>query len=86
MQDVKKKIIYSAIGNTVKKLRKDKSQYILGAEYGIPTSILSELERGKKDPQLTTLIKIAESLGLSISQFMIEFEKELPENFKFCDD
>lgn len=86
MQDVKKKLVCSAIGKTVKRLRGDKSQYLLGAEYDIPQSILSDLEKGKKDPQLTTLIKIAESFGLRISEFMEEFEKELPKDFKFTDD
>lgn len=85
MQDVNKKLVCSAIGKTVKKLRGDKSQYLLGAEYDIPQSILSDLEKGKKDPQLTTIIKLAESFGLSVSEFMKEFEKELPKDFKLSD-
>ena len=51
------------------------------AEYDIPSSVLSDLERGVKDPQLTTLFKLAGAFGLSISQFMKEMEKELPQNF-----
>ncbi len=86
MQDVKKKLIYSAIGQTYKRLRGRKSQYMIGAEYDIPTSVLSELERGKKDPQLTTIFKLAESCGLKPSQLLFEMEKLLPENFTVCDD
>ena len=86
MQDIKKKIIYSAIGKTVKRLRGAKSQFMLGAEYDIPSSVLSDLERGVKDPQLTTLFKIAGAFDLSISEFMEELEKELPENFSVDDE
>ena len=86
MQDIKKKIIYSAIGKTVKRLRGTKSQFMLGAEYDIPSSVLSDLERGVKDPQLTTLFKIAGAFDLSISEFMKELEKELPENFTVNDE
>ena len=81
MQDVKKKIIFNAIAKTVKRLRGSKSQFMLGAEYDIPSSVLSDLERAAKDPQLTTLFKLSEAFGLSISEFMTELEKELPENF-----
>lgn len=81
MQDKKKKIILNAIANTVKRLRGDKSQFMLGAEYDIPSSVLSDLERAIKNPQLTTLMKLSNAFGLSISEFMKEFEKELPLNF-----
>ncbi len=81
MQDVKKKIIYTAVGNTVKRLRGKKSQFMLGAEYDIPSSVLSNLERGMKDPQLTTLFKLASAFSLTISDFCAEIEKELPKNF-----
>ena len=81
MQDVKKKIIYTAVGNTVKRLRGKKSQFMLGAEYDIPSSVLSNLERGMKDPQLTTLVKLASAFSLTISDFCAEIEKELPKNF-----
>lgn len=85
MQEYKKKIVRESIAKTVKKLRKNKSQYLHGAEYGIASSILSDIERGVKDPQLTTLLKLAHSFELSISKFMAEFEKELPDKF-FNDD
>ncbi len=81
MQDVKKQIIYSAIARTVKRLRGSKSQFMLGAEYDIPSSVLSDLERGVKDPQLTTLFKLAGAFGLSISQFMKELEKGIAAKF-----
>lgn len=86
MQESKKQIVYNAIARTVKRLRGKKSQFILGAEYDIPSSVLSDLERAVKDPQLTTLLKLANAFGLTISEFMQEFEKELPEGFSICDE
>lgn len=81
MQEAKKKIILSAIGKAVKRLRGGKSQFMLGAEYDIPSSVLSNLERFVKDPQLTTIFKLAGAFGLSLSEFAGEIEKELPEDF-----
>lgn len=86
MQDVKKRIIFSAIAKTVKRLRGKKSQFMLGAEYDIPSSVLSDLERAVKDPQLTTLFKLSGAFGLTISQFMKELEKDLPDNFSVCEE
>ena len=86
MQDSKKKIIFNTIAKTVKRLRGKKSQFMLGAEYDIPSSVLSDLERAVKDPQLTTLFKLAGAFNLSIAEFMVELEKELPENFSVCEE
>lgn len=86
MQEGKKKLICNALAKTVKCLRGKKSQFILGAEYDIPSSVISDIERSVKDPQLTTLFKLANAFGLSISQFLKELEKELPENFSVSDD
>ena len=86
MQDGNKKLVYLAVGKTVKRLRGDKSQYLLGGEYGIPQSLLSDLEKCKKDPQLTTLIKLAQSFGMTLEEFAHEIEKEVPEGFSLVDD
>lgn len=82
MQEGKKKLICNALAKTVKRLRGKKSQFILGAEYDIPSSVISDIERSVKDPQF----KLANAFGLSISQFLKELEKELPENFSVSDD
>lgn len=86
MQQKNKKIILAAIAQTVKKLRGTKSQFMTGAEFDIPSSVISDIERGVKDPQLTTLMKLSRAFGLSISEFMKQFEKELPSNFSVCDE
>ncbi len=86
MQEDVKKLICITAGNTYKKLRGNKSQYVIGAEYSIPSSVISELERGKKDPQLTTIFKLAESCGLKPSEFLAKIEEALPKDLKVCDD
>ncbi|MBQ8460488.1 hypothetical protein IJ541_10360 [bacterium] len=47
---------------------------------------MSDLEREVKDPQLTTLFKLSGAFSMSISQFMAEVEKELPQNFSINED
>ena len=86
MQDNKKKIILMAIGKAIKRLRGDKSQYMLGAEYDIPSSVLSDLERGVKDPQLTTIFKIANAFNIKVSDFIKEVEIELPKDFSIDEE
>lgn len=80
-QEDKKKLIRKAVGKILKRLRKDKSLYLLAMEYEISTSLLNSLERGLKDPQLTTVFKLSEALGVSASNFIKMIEKELPEGF-----
>ena len=86
MQEIKKKIVMQAIAKTVKRLRGTKSQFMLGAEYDIPSSVISDIERAVKDPQLTTLFKLSNAFGMSISNFMKELEKDLPKKFSVGDD
>ena len=66
-------------------MNRKNSQYILGAEYDIPSSVISDIEREVKDPQLTTLFKLASAYNMSLSEFSKELEKELPENFSIID-
>lgn len=85
MQDKKKKIIMQSLSKTVKRLRGDKSQFMLGAEFDIPSSVISDIERGIKDPQLTTIFKLANAFSMTSSEFLLEIEKMLPKNFTVDD-
>ena len=86
MQEEKRKIILKALSKTIKRLRGSKSQKLLGDEFDIPSSVISDIEREIKDPQLTTIFKLAGAFGLSISEFMIELEKDLPEKYIVNDE
>ena len=84
MQD-KKKCILSALAKTLKELRGERSQFIVASENDIPISILSTAERGIKDPQLTTIYKLAEAYNLSFSEFAKLIEKNLPKDFSIIE-
>lgn len=82
----KKELILKALAKTVKKLRGEESQFLLSAENGISISILSTIERGMKDPQLTTVFKLAEALNVEPSEFINEISKNLPQKFSFYEE
>lgn len=77
-QSENKKLISQAVGRVLKELRGSKSNYLLGAEYDISTSLLNHLERGIKDPQLTTVFKLSEALGIKPWEFVKRVEEKLP--------
>ena len=85
MQKKKKKLICKVAGQALKMLRGEKSLYMLSAEYEISTSLLSSLERGLKDPQLTTVFKLSEALGIKASDFVKIIEQELPNGFSLIE-
>ena len=78
MQDKKKKL-QSALAEIVKshRLRNKKSINLASNEVGISKSIWSDLEKGTKDPQFSTVWRVAESLGVPLSSLVLELEKEL---------
>ena len=45
----------------------------------------SDTEKGIKDPQLSTLWKIAEALGVSLSELIKEVEEQNEEDFSLID-
>lgn len=81
----RKKLIMKILGENIQKLRGDKSQFILSSENDISCSIISTVERGLKDPQFTTLFKIAEALNIKTSELVKLVENELPKNFSMID-
>ncbi len=82
-----KKIFQKVIGEIIKKHRKQtgKSISLLSAEIGMTKSMWADLEKGIKDPQLSTLWRICEGLNLNISEILKEIEETLGENFTFTE-
>ena len=68
-----------AFARTLKKLRTAKglSQEDFGSEAGLHRTYVSQLERGLKSPSLKTLHKIAEVLGIQMSELLRRVEEEL---------
>ncbi|HIQ89618.1 TPA: helix-turn-helix transcriptional regulator [Candidatus Galligastranaerophilus faecipullorum] len=85
-QSENKQIISQAAGKVLKELRGAKSNYLLGAEYDISTSLLNHIERGIKDPQLTTVFKLSEALGVRPWEFVKKIEDNLPEGFSLIEN
>jgi len=48
-------------------------------------SMWLDLERGIKDPQLTTLWRVAEALNIPIEKFILEIKSELGAEFTLID-
>ena len=80
-----KKIIIEALSKAVKRLRGKKSLYILCGEYDITYSVLHEIEQANKDPQFTTIFKLAHAFDMDITEFVKEVQKEIPENLFLFD-
>ena len=47
----------------------------------MPKSMWSDMEQGKKDPQLSTLWRISEGLNMTLVELIKNASKGLPENF-----
>ena len=56
------------LGQNIASLRKKKkiSQITLSLDSGIARSFLADLERGKANPSVSTLIRIAKALGVEV--------------------
>lgn len=61
-----------ALAERVKKYRKDlgKNQFEMACDMGISVEELSLIERGKTDPKLSTMQKIAAYMGVSVSSLL----------------
>ena len=76
MKDDKNEILRK-FGAYVKQLRNDKGMTMLDIEVitGITESSVSKIENGKKNPALTTIIKLAQGLSISPSKLLSLFDK-----------
>ena len=80
-----KQLILNALAFHTKKLRGKQSQFMLCSENDISGSIISTIERGMKDPQLTTIFKLAEAFEVKPSEFIRLIEEELPADFSLIE-
>lgn len=68
-----------AFGRTLRRVRRERdlSQEALAAATGLGPKHISELERGKTDPRLTTLLQLAHGLDLRVEDLFETFAREL---------
>ncbi len=83
----KKETLLKAVGKIVKekRLSKGKGQTLFSYEYDISNGTFTNLEKGRRDPQLSTIWKIANAFDMKFSDFILLLEKELPQNFTLID-
>lgn len=84
-RDIKKDMILKALAQVVISLRANKSQFILASENDISVSIISTIERGLKDPQLTTVFRLAEALNVEPGELMNLIKQKLPKDFSMIE-
>ena len=81
---VQRQKLQFAIAKTVKMHRK-KSITKSADEIGMGKSLWADLENGIKDPQLSTLWRIAEGLEIKPHILIKEIEEELGNSFSFIE-
>ena len=84
MQDTRKKL-QEAIAKVVRENRK-KSITKSADEIGMGKSLWADLENGIKDPQFSTLWRIAEGLDIKPHILVKLIEDELGDNFSFIEN
>lgn len=83
--DSRKRLFLLTAADVIKELRGEMSQFSLASEGDISTSIISTVERGLKDPQITTFFKICEALKVKPHKVLQMVEERLPNSFSFID-
>ncbi len=68
----------SVFGRVLRRVRRERdlSQEALAASAGIARNHVSELERARRDPSLTTVDQLADALGMSMADLMARFDEE----------
>lgn len=76
MKDDKQEIL-EKFGAYVRQVRNEKGMTMLEVEVltGISEGSISKIENGKKNPALTTIIKLAKGLSIAPSQLLNLFDK-----------
>jgi transcriptional regulator with XRE-family HTH domain len=61
----------------IRKLRKNKrmSMYMLALNSGLNNTVIQRVEKGEREPKITTLFKIIDGLEISVADFFKVFTK-----------
>lgn len=82
-----KKYLQIKLGKIIKnyRLKTNKSISLLTAEIGMTKSLLADTEKGIKDPQFSTLWRLAQGLDIPLSDIVKKLESELSSDFSLID-
>jgi transcriptional regulator with XRE-family HTH domain len=78
--DVVEEVSSGRLGERVRVLRRERGMTleVLAGRSGVSRAMISKLERGEKNPTLVVAAKVAEGLGVSLSQLVgVEEKKEV---------
>lgn len=84
MQDKKLKL-QKSLGKIIIQERRNISITQLSSAIELSKSIWSDVEKGKKDIQLSTFWRIAEALYIKPSELLAMVEKDLNDDFSFIE-
>ncbi len=81
-------ILKQTLAEVIKEYRlgQNRSISLLSREVNLSKSIWSDLEKGIKDPQFSTLWKVAESLNVPLSQIIKVMEENLKNKLSFIEN
>lgn len=89
MVDLKssKKLLQQAVAKIVKghRLAQNKSLSKISAEIIMTKSMWNDLEKGIKDPQLSTIWRVSEALDIPVDELICEIKTELGTDFSLTD-
>lgn len=82
-----KQELQNALAQIVRFHRNEQNKSIskISAEIAMTKSMWTDLERGIKDPQLTTIWRIAEALDISLEELIKELKDKLGSDFTLID-
>lgn len=82
-----KKLFQKTLGEIIKhqRLKSGKSISLISAEIGMTKSMWADLEKGIKDPQLSTLWRICEGLNIKPFEILNELDILLDKDFTFTE-
>lgn len=88
-KDEKTKYLVKVIGQVVKELRLEKDKGSINKfahEYDLDVGNTSRIENGKIEPKIVMLWKIAEALGMPLSELIQRVESKITPDFNFYDE
>lgn len=82
-----RKILQKELAKIIKdsRLAKDKSISLISAEIGMTKSMWADMEKGIKDPQFSTIVRMSEGLDLPLTVLIERLISQLPENFSLIE-
>lgn len=68
----------TAFGRALRRIRRERdlSQEALADMAGLARNHVSELERARRDPRLSTLVLLADALEIGVGDLMVRFDHE----------